>query len=206
MFVGERSPLAAGVGCYRSWIYTSVLVACCGLACAVNGREGTSADGSPRPVRLILQITVDGLRADLLSRYGDRFGDGGFRALMDRGAVYSNAHYEHANTETVVGHATLATGAPPSEHGMIGNVWFDREAGELAYNIEDREYPLLPTWSESVEGPRSTRPRSRLEPRAALRARIGTLFEAPFSRCNPSTPGENEESWCGSWDLRTATP
>jgi predicted AlkP superfamily pyrophosphatase or phosphodiesterase len=178
MFVRGKSPLASGVGCYRSWIYTSVLVVCCGLACAGNGREGRSADGSPSPVRLILQITVDGLRADLLSRYGDRFGDGGFRALMDRGAVYSNAHYEHANTETVVGHATLATGASPSEHGMIGNVWFDREAGELAYNIEDREYPLLPTRSESVEGAqvdpaqRQARTKGR-SPRALLASTFG---------------------------------
>lgn len=148
--MGRTRPL--GIGRYRGWIHASVLVACCGLACGVNGREGKSADDPPRPVRLILQITVDGLRADLLNRYGDRFGNGGFRALMDRGVVYSNAHYEHANTETIVGHATLATGASPSEHGMIGNVWFDREAGELAYNIEDWEYPLLPTRSEAVEG------------------------------------------------------
>ena len=52
---------------------------------------------------------------------------------MDKGIYYTNAHYQHANTETIVGHAT---GTFPSQHGMVGNVWFDREAGELAYNIE----------------------------------------------------------------------
>jgi len=31
-------------------------------------------------------------------------GDGGFRYLMDHGVWYANAHYQHANTETVVGH------------------------------------------------------------------------------------------------------
>ncbi len=96
-------------------------------------------------VKLVLQITVDGLRADLLNRYQDNFVEGGFRYLMDEGVVYTNAQYQHANTETIVGHTTLATGAFPSTHGMVGNVWYDRDAGELAYNIEDPDSPLIPT-------------------------------------------------------------
>jgi predicted AlkP superfamily pyrophosphatase or phosphodiesterase len=103
-------------------------------------------------VKLVLQITIDGLRADLLNRYGNGFGKGGFRFLMEKGTYYTNAHYQHANTETIVGHATLATGAFPSEHGMVGNVWFDREAGELSYNIEDPQHPLLPTRKGKVQG------------------------------------------------------
>jgi len=42
-----------------------------------------------------------------------------------------------------VGHATLATGAHPSGHGMVGNLWFDRETGFTTYNVEDAAYPLL---------------------------------------------------------------
>ncbi len=57
--------------------------------------------------KLILQITVDALRGDLPSRFNHVLGDGGFRYLMKQGIYYSNAHYQHANTETVVGHASL---------------------------------------------------------------------------------------------------
>ncbi|MGC9403470.1 alkaline phosphatase family protein [Vibrio genomosp. F10 str. 9ZC157] len=92
---------------------------------------------------LVLQITVDGLRADLLERYKHNFGEGGFRYLMDEGAYYTNAHYQHGNTETIVGHVSLATGAPPSVHGMIGNVWYDRNAERLVYNVEDTNYHIL---------------------------------------------------------------
>ena len=98
-----------------------------------------------REVRLVLQITVDGLRHDLINRYADRFGEGGFQYLLDSGVEFTNAHYQHANTETIVGHVTLATGAFPADHGMIGNVWYDRESGELGYNIEDPEHLPLPT-------------------------------------------------------------
>lgn len=64
--------------------------------------------------KLVLQITVDGLRGDLLERYKHNFGEGGFRYLMDEGTYYTNANYEHGNTETIVGHVSLATGAPPA--------------------------------------------------------------------------------------------
>ena len=77
------------------------------------------------PPRLILQITVDALRGDLPARYMAQMGKGGFRYLMGEGVYYDNAHYQHANTETIVGHASLATGTVPAAHGMIGNVWFD---------------------------------------------------------------------------------
>jgi hypothetical protein len=122
------------------------------LGCEPSKTSAPASESAAEPVRLVLQITVDGLRGDLLRRYGDRFGEGGFRHLLEKGAVYANAHYRHANTETIVGHATLATGASPAQHGMIGNVWFDREAGELAYNIEDPEHPILPTREEMAEG------------------------------------------------------
>jgi hypothetical protein len=103
-------------------------------------------------VKLVLQVTVDGLRADLLNRYKNGFGKGGFRFLMEEGTYYTNAHYQHANTETIVGHTTLATGTFPSQHGMIGNVWFDREAGELSYNIEDPKHPIIPTRDSGMKG------------------------------------------------------
>jgi len=95
------------------------------------------------PPRLVLQITVDALRGDLPGRYAHVFGEGGFRYLMERGVRYTNAHYQHANTETIVGHVSLATGTVPAAHGMVGNVWFDREEGRLAYNIEDPDHHLL---------------------------------------------------------------
>ena len=104
-----------------------------------------SAFSEDKPVvpRLVLQITVDALRGDLPGRYAHMLGDGGFRYLMEQGIDYTNAHYQHANTETIVGHASLATGSVPAAHGMVANVWFDRAQGRLTYNIEDPRYHLL---------------------------------------------------------------
>jgi len=122
------------VRCQRIVVFTLLLS-------AVGSTSGTALD--PRPPKLILQITVDQLRGDMPARFVREMGDGGFRYLLERGVVYKDAHHGHANTETVVGHTTLATGADPAAHGMVANVWFDRESGKLAYNIEDPNYHLL---------------------------------------------------------------
>jgi predicted AlkP superfamily pyrophosphatase or phosphodiesterase len=112
------------------------------LALLVATLSAVDSRAGERP-RLVLQITVDQLRGDLPTRYYDRLGNGGFRYLWENGVVYRDAHHAHANTETIVGHSTLATGAHPSNHGMIGNLWFDRETGVLTYNVEDPRYRLL---------------------------------------------------------------
>lgn len=119
--------------------FYSVIALCCASALAHAEAESVAQV----PPKLVLQITVDQLRGDLPTRYYDRLGEGGFRYLLDSGVVFSDGHHAHANTETIVGHATLATGTHPSMHGMIGNLWFDREANQTTYNIEDADYRLL---------------------------------------------------------------
>ncbi|PQJ27273.1 alkaline phosphatase family protein [Rubritalea profundi] len=117
------------------------LVSMLGVALALPSAAAPSP--THEKPRLIVQITVDQLRGDLPTRYIDRLGKGGLRYLLEKGIHYNNAHHAHANTETIVGHVTLATGAHPAAHGMIGNLWFDRATGATTYNIEDPDYHLL---------------------------------------------------------------
>ncbi|WP_417672101.1 alkaline phosphatase family protein [Roseibium sp.] len=113
----------------------------CGLA--VSGLASTLAVAAEQQPKLVLQITVDQLRGDFLDRNRQHFGDGGFRYLLDSGTVFTNAHHRHANTETIVGHVTLATGTDPAIHGMVANLWFDRKEGAPHYNVQDARYPLV---------------------------------------------------------------
>lgn len=97
--------------------------------------------------KLVLQITVDQLRGDLLFRYQDNFlnneNEKGFKRFLDDGTLFTNAHYRHAATLTAVGHATLATGAIPSQHGLIGNNWFDVTSQSNMYCVADKSTQLL---------------------------------------------------------------
>ena len=120
------------------------------IALLATNNPATAVDSlaAKNKPKLVLQITVDQLRGDLPTRYYDRLSDAGFRYLWDKGLVYSNAHHAHANTETIVGHATLATGTHPSLHGMVANVWIDRESGFTTYAIEDSDYRLISTGAD----------------------------------------------------------
>ncbi len=98
--------------------------------------EQNAQAASSRP-RLVLLIVVDQFRADYLERFGDLFAENGLRRLVTRGASWANAHYDHTPTYTAPGHATLMTGTWPAQNGIIGNLWFDREAGRVVENIAD---------------------------------------------------------------------
>jgi Type I phosphodiesterase / nucleotide pyrophosphatase len=87
--------------------------------------------------RLVLLIVVDQFRADYLERFGDLFVENGLRRLARQGASWAHADYDHTPTYTAPGHATTMTGTWPAENGIIGNLWYDREAGRVVENISD---------------------------------------------------------------------
>lgn len=97
--------------------------------------------------KLIVQLTVDQLRGELLHRYQDHFVNQrnrkGFNRFLEQGITYDNTHYRHASTLTAVGHATLATGAVPSQHGIIANDWYDASHNQHMYCVADANSTLL---------------------------------------------------------------
>jgi predicted AlkP superfamily pyrophosphatase or phosphodiesterase len=98
--------------------------------------RAASAAQPGRP-RLVLLIAVDQFRYDYLERFGDLFGAGGLRRLTRDGASWAECNYDHVPTETAPGHATMLTGAWPSETGIIANQWFDRVEGKSRENVHD---------------------------------------------------------------------
>jgi len=93
--------------------------------------------------KLVLQITIDQMRGDFPTRYEERLGEGGFRYLMEEGTHYTNAHFQHADTETPIGHAALFTGTYPAYNGIVAGNWFDMDKGRVIYNCEDDRYPMV---------------------------------------------------------------
>jgi arylsulfatase A-like enzyme len=106
-----------------------------------------AAETAWRRPRLVLLLVVDQFRYEYLERFGDLFVAGGLRRLQREGASWANAHYDHTPPETGPGHATMLTGAWPSETGIIGNEWFERNAkgdgGRRVLNSEDADAHVL---------------------------------------------------------------
>lgn len=101
-------------------------------------RATVTAEGVPTvvatqaPPRLIVVITVDQLRGDMLDRYRAHLSKG-YARLMSGGAWFTNAHQDHATTETAPGHASVLSGRFPRSTGILSN----------SIGVGDRNYPLI---------------------------------------------------------------
>ncbi len=74
--------------------------------------------------KLVLVLSIDQMRFDYLTRFNSLY-KGGFRRLHDQGAVFVNAKYRHANTETGPGHSVILSGRHASHSGIVANSWYD---------------------------------------------------------------------------------
>jgi predicted AlkP superfamily pyrophosphatase or phosphodiesterase len=92
-------------------------------------------DAARKP-RLVLAVVIDQFRYDYLLRFRNEY-HSGLARLLEKGAVFTDAHYLHATTVTAVGHSTFLTGATPSVSGIIGNEWYDRETGTSVTSVSD---------------------------------------------------------------------
>lgn len=87
--------------------------------------------------KLIVGIVVDQMRQEYFYRFHDRYVEGGFKRLMDKGFMMTNGHYNYIPTYTGPGHASVYTGTTPATHGIIANDWYVRKLGRTIYCAED---------------------------------------------------------------------
>ncbi|MDF2447934.1 MAG: alkaline phosphatase family protein [Bacteroidota bacterium] len=100
--------------------------------------------------KLVVGIVVDQMRQDYIYRYWNKFGNGGFKKLINEGFLYRNAHYNYVPTYTGPGHASIYTGTSPATHGIIGNDWFVKEIGRMTYCTYDEN--VKPVGTENGAG------------------------------------------------------
>jgi predicted AlkP superfamily pyrophosphatase or phosphodiesterase len=93
--------------------------------------------------KLIVVIVIDQFRGDYLERYHEQFGQGGFRLLMERGAWFTDCHYDYPTTFTAPGHATLFTGTYPNGHGIFANEWWNPAKKKITTSVEDDATTLV---------------------------------------------------------------
>ncbi len=89
-----------------------------------------------RAPKLVLFVSVDQMRFDYLERFAPLF-QGGFKKLLETGAVFSRAVYRHANAETGPGHALLLSGRHARDNGIVANDWYDRVLRRKVNVVED---------------------------------------------------------------------
>src|SRR5262245_30052606 len=92
--------------------------------------------------RLVVFVAVDQMRAEYLERFKPLF-QGGLKRLVDEGAVFTNAFYRHACTETGPGHSVLMSGRSPRSSGIVANDWYDRTLRHRVNVVDDPAVRLI---------------------------------------------------------------
>lgn len=122
-----------------------------------NARAG-ARHAPTNKTKLVVVIVVDQFRYDYLERFGDLFGSGGFKRLMNQGAFFTNANYDYVPTFTACGHAAIFTGSMPAQNGIVGNAFFDRESGKVRAMVTDDAAHLVtsagPSQRDGAASPR----------------------------------------------------
>lgn len=87
--------------------------------------------------KLVVGIVVDQMRWDYLYRYYDRYGEGGFKRLLNEGFSCENTLINYLPSYTAVGHSVIFSGSVPAIDGIVGNDWIDQVTGKSWYCTED---------------------------------------------------------------------
>src|ERR1041385_645788 len=111
------------------------------MATTSLGLGAATAAAAPKP-KLVVAIAVDQFRYDYLTRFRSEY-HGGLNQLLTKGAVFTNARYEHFPTVTAIGHSTFLSGATPSISGIIGNDWWERSENRNVTSVFADKTKLL---------------------------------------------------------------
>ena len=104
--------------------FINILVFLLFTQCFSQKTNQTSIE-SQKP-KLVVGIVIDQMRYDFLTRFYDKYGENGFKKLMNKGFNCENVHLNYAPTHTAVGHTSIYTGTTPDIHGIVGNHWYDK--------------------------------------------------------------------------------
>ena len=97
----------------------------------------TNKPSSLQRPKLVVGIAVDQMRWDYLYRYYDRYGNDGFKRLLNGGFSCENTMINYGPSLTAVGHTVIFTGSIPAVTGITGNDWMDQLSGRTVYCTSD---------------------------------------------------------------------
>ncbi|MDQ1095274.1 MULTISPECIES: alkaline phosphatase PafA [Chryseobacterium] len=100
--------------------------------------------------KLMVGLVVDQMRWDYLYRFYDKFGNDGFKRLLNTGYSLNNVHINYVPTVTAIGHTSIYTGSVPAIHGIAGNDWTDKETGKNVYCTTDENVKPVGTTNTKI--------------------------------------------------------
>ncbi len=107
------------------------------LSTSLTSQTKPSAVAELKQPKLVVGIVIDQMRHDYIYRYWNKYGNGGFKKIINEGYFFKNAQFNYVPTYTGPGHASIYTGSTPSTHGIVANDWYDKETNKTVYCTDD---------------------------------------------------------------------
>jgi len=119
----------------KKWLTLPLmLIATCAL---LSAQKSSSTPTQLERPKLVVGIVVDQMRWDYLYRFYSKYGNGGFKRLLNDGFACQNTMINYIPSVTAIGHSTIFTGSVPSIHGIAGNDWIDTKTNKSVYCTDD---------------------------------------------------------------------
>ena len=128
----------------------------------------------PQKPKLVVGLMIDQMRWDYLYRFHDRYGEGGFKRLLNDGFSCENTYIDYVPTYTAIGHSTVYTGSVPAIHGIAGNDFIIQQTGQRMYCTQDDNVSGVGT--DGNEGKQS--PRNLLSSTITDQLKLATNFRS----------------------------
>src|SRR5258706_213612 len=103
------------------------------------GLAGPLSGQPTPPVKLVVLVAVDQMRAAYLARFASQW-TGGFARIYNGGTVFEHGEQDHAATETAPGHSTMLSGRYPAHTGIALN----------SRGVQDPTAPILGVSNDTV--------------------------------------------------------
>lgn len=94
--------------------------------------------------QLVVNITINQLRTDLLETYAPLYTEDGLKRLLNQGTVYPSASYSFTPVDPASASASIQTGSTPYYNGITGVEWMNRNTLRPQSIIEDKVHGLSP--------------------------------------------------------------
>lgn len=94
--------------------------------------------------RLVVNITIDQLRTDLMETFSPLYGQGGFNLLTNSGTLYESASYPFTPVDRASAVACISTGSTPSFNGISANYHLSKLTLRPEFCVDDKKHYASP--------------------------------------------------------------
>lgn len=102
--------------------------------------SGLQAQETPVVPRLVVGITIDQLRMDYVEAFSALYGERGFKRLLKEGRTYQHLEYDFVDVDKSSSVASIYSGTTPYNHGIVGDMWLDRNTLRMVNCVDDANF------------------------------------------------------------------